>query len=144
MSAEENEALVRRYFEEFCNGRRRELADELMTEDHVYHDPQIPGVVGPQAMAETLAVYQEGVDGHWGVEEILAAGEDRVVARWTGTGTQNAEVMGIPPTGRSVSVAAVHLFRIEGGRIAEQWCVWDTLGMMQQLGVVPPPEQAGA
>jgi predicted ester cyclase len=43
-----------------------------------------------------------------------------------------------------VSVAAVHLFRIEGGKIAEQWCVWDTLGMMQQLGVVPLPEQAGA
>jgi predicted ester cyclase len=49
--------------------------------------------------------------------------------------------MGIPPTGRSVSVSAVHLFRIEGGKIAEQWVVWDTLGFMQQIGVIP--EQAG-
>jgi steroid delta-isomerase-like uncharacterized protein len=141
MSPEENEALVRRWFEEFCNERKRDLAEELMTEDHEYHDPQVPTGTGPQAMAEAIAVYQEGVDGHWDVEEMRAAGEDRVVARWTGTGTHNADVMGIPPTGRSVSVSAVHLFRIEGGNIAEQWVVWDTLGFMQQIGVIP--EQAG-
>lgn len=144
MSAEENVALVRRYFEEFCNERKLELTDELMTENHEYHDPQVPVETGPRAMAEAIAVFQEGVNGHWGVEEIRAVGDDRVVVRWTGTGTQNAEVMGIPPTGRSVNVAAVHLFRIEGGKVAEQWVVWDTLGMMQQLGVVPEPEAAGA
>ncbi|MGI8911950.1 MAG: ester cyclase [Rubrobacteraceae bacterium] len=144
MSAEENVALVRRYFEEFCNERKLELADELMTADHEYHDPQVPVETGPQATAEAIAVFQEGVGGHWGIEEIQAAGDDRVVVRWTGTGTQNAEVMGIPPTGRPVNVPAVHLFRIEGGKVAEQWVVWDTLGMMQQLGVVPAPDQAGA
>lgn len=144
MSAKENVALVRRWFEEFCNERKLELADELMTADHEYHDPQVPAGTGPQAMAEVVAVYQNGVDGHWGVEEILAVGDNRVVARWTGTGTHNAELNGIPPTGRSVRVSAVHLFRIEGDRIAEQWVVWDTLGFMQQIGVVPEPEQAGA
>jgi steroid delta-isomerase-like uncharacterized protein len=144
MSAQENEALVRRYFEEFCNGRRLDLAEVLMTAGHEYHDPQVPVGVGPQAMAEGIGVYQNSLDGHWGVEEVLAAGEDRVVARWIGTGTHNAELNGIPPTGRSVRVSAVHLFRIEGGRIAEQWCVWDTLGMLQQLGVVPAPGEGGA
>lgn len=144
MSAEENVALVRRFFEEFCNERRLDLADELMTADHEYHDPQVPAGTGPRAMAETIAVFQNGVDGHWGIEEIAAVGDDRVAERWTGTGTHNAEVMGIPPTGRSVKVSAVHLFRIEGGKVAEQWVVWDTLGFMQQIGVVPGPEQAEA
>ena len=51
MSAEEHKALVRRFFEDFCNRRNLALADELMTPDHVYHDPQIPNVQGPQAVA---------------------------------------------------------------------------------------------
>ena len=139
MSAEENTAVVRRFFDEVCNGRRLELAEELLTPGHVYHDPQIPNVVGPQAMAQAVAVYQTGLNGHWHVAELVAAEGDRVVARWTGTGTHTADLMGIPPTGKSISVAAVHLFRLEGGKIAEQWCVWDTLGLLQQLGVVPPP-----
>lgn len=144
MSAEENEVLVHRYFEEFCNERKLGLADELMTADHEYHDPQVPVEAGPRAMAGAIGAYQNSLDGHWGVEEVRAVGDDRVVARWTGTGTHNAELNGIPPTGRSVRVPAVHLFRIEGGKIAEQWVVWDTLGLMQQLGVVPAPETAGA
>ena len=63
------------------------LAEELLTPDHVYHDPQIPNVVGPQAMAQAVAVYQTSLNGHWNVEELVAAEGDRVVARWTGTGT---------------------------------------------------------
>ena len=142
MSAEANKAVVRRFFDELCNGRKLELADELLTPDRVYHDPQIPDVVGPRAMAQAVAADQSGLDGRWHVEELVAAEGERVAARWTGTGTHVAELNGIPPTGKSISVAAVHLFRLEGGRIAEQWCVWDTLGMLQQLGVAPAPGQA--
>lgn len=144
MTAEENKAVVRRFFEEFCNGRRLDLADELLTPDHVYHDPQVPNVVGPRAMAEATAVYQNGLNGHWNVDEIVAAENDRVAARWTGTGTHLAELNGIPPTGKSISVAAIHLFRLQDNKIAEQWCVWDTLGMLQQLGVAPAPGAATA
>lgn len=144
MTAEANTTLVRRFFDEVCNGRKLELATELMTPDHVYHDPQVPNVVGPKAMADALAVYQTGLDGHWQVEKIVAAENDRVAVRWTGTGTHNAELNGIPPTGKTVSVAAVHLFRIAGDKIAGQWCVWDTLGMLQQLGVTPMPGSSAA
>jgi steroid delta-isomerase-like uncharacterized protein len=139
MSAAENTALARRFFEEFCNGRRRDLAQALMTPDFVYHDPQVPDVTGPEGMADAVAVYQDGLNGHWQIEEIAAAEGDRVVVRWTGTGTHNAEVMGIPPTGRSARVDAITLLRIKDGKIAENWTVWDTLGLLQQLGVVPAP-----
>src|SRR5215208_5780430 len=119
MSAEANTSLARRFFEEFCNGRRRDLAAELMTADYAYHDPQVPAVTGPAGMADAVAVYQEGLDGHWQVEDIAAAGDDKVVVRWTGSGTHNAELLGIPPTGKRARVAALSLLRIRDGKIAE-------------------------
>jgi steroid delta-isomerase-like uncharacterized protein len=139
MSADTNRVLARRFFEELCNGRNLALADELLTPDHVYHDPQIPNVRGAWAAADTVAVYQNSLEGHWEVHEIFAAENDRVVARWTGTGKHVGELNGIPPTGRSVRASALSLFRVENGKLAEHWCVWDTLGMLQQLGVVPDP-----
>jgi steroid delta-isomerase-like uncharacterized protein len=87
-------------------------------------------------MADVVSVYQEGVNGHWQIEEIFSSG-DRVVVRWTGSGTHVGEVNGIPPTGKSVRVDAITIHRMQSGKIAETWEVWDTLGFLQQLGVVP-------
>jgi steroid delta-isomerase-like uncharacterized protein len=135
MSAQD-EATVRRYFEEMCNDRKNELAPELFTKDHQMHDPQVPAGVGPQAMAEVVSAYQQGVEGHWNIEEIFSAG-DRVVVRWTGSGTHTGDMNGIPATGKNVKVDAISIHRMAGGKIAETWEVWDTLGFLQQLGVVP-------
>ncbi|HEY3189396.1 MAG TPA: ester cyclase, partial [Solirubrobacteraceae bacterium] len=117
-------------------GRNNGLAPELFTADHEMHDPQVPARPGPDGMAEVVSVYQAGVNGHWGIEEIFSAG-DRVVVRWTGSGTHVGEVNGIPPTGKDVRVDAISIFRMDGGKIAEMWEVWDTLGFLQQLGGVP-------
>src|SRR5215468_9320858 len=128
-----DEAVVRRFYEQMNNERKNELASELFTADHQMHDPQVPTGVGPQGMADTVAVYQKGVGGHWGIDEIFSTG-DRVVVRWTGSGTHVGTVNGIPPTGRKVSVDAISIFRMADGKIAEMWEVWDTLGFLQQLG----------
>lgn len=137
MSTDQNVALVRRFFEEMCTGRRLDLADELFAPNCPFHDPQIPGVVGPQAIAGVIKAYQTGVEGRWTIEDIFASGEDRVAVRWTGSGIHTADVMGIRPTGKAVRVDAISVFRIADGKIAESWEVWDTLGFLQQLGVVP-------
>src|SRR3954447_5092981 len=131
-----DEAVVRRFYEQMNNERKNELATELFTADHQMHDPQVPTGVGPKGMADTVSVYQTGVDGHWNIEEIFSTGE-RVVVRWTGSGTHVAEVNGIPPTGKKIRVDAISIHRMKGGKIAETWEVWDTLGFLQQLGVVP-------
>jgi steroid delta-isomerase-like uncharacterized protein len=131
-----DEAVVRRFYEQMCNDRKNELASELFAEGHQMHDPQVPTADGPKGMADTVAVYQQGVDGHWGIEEIFSGG-DRVVVRWTGSGTHVGEVNGIPPTGKKIRVDAISIHRMDGGKIAETWEVWDTLGFLQQLGVVP-------
>ena len=136
-----DESVVRRYYEEMCNGRQNELAPDLFAPDHTMHDPQVPAGPGPQGMVDAISVYQTGVDGHWAIQELFSAG-DRVVARWVGSGTHVGEVNGIPPTGRSVRVEAISIHRLRDGKIAETWEVWDTLGFLQQLGVVPAPGAA--
>ena len=80
-------------------------------------------------------------DMHLHVEDVLPSG-DKVVARVTITGTHDGELMGIPPTGRSISVPLIDIIRFDDDGIAlEHWGVFDAMGMMQQLGVVPegPP-----
>jgi predicted ester cyclase len=131
--------LARRFFEDVCNGRRLDVADQILSADHVYHDAQSPSLgQGHDAMKQTVALYQEGLKGRWEVKEIVDAG-DRVTVRWTGHGVHHAEIMGIAPTGHEVHVDALTLLRIEGDKIAENWTSWDTLGMLQQIGAVPAP-----
>ena len=142
MSASD-EAVVRRFYEQMCNERKNDLAPELFTADHVMHDPQVPAGPGPEGMAAVISTYQTNVEGHWGIEEIFSTG-DKVVVRWTGSGTHVGEINGIPATGRKVAVDAISIHRMAGGKIAETWEIWDTLGFLQQLGVVPAAQPATA
>jgi steroid delta-isomerase-like uncharacterized protein len=135
MSAED-EAVVRRFYEEMNNGRRNELAFELFSADHQLHDPQVPSEDGPDGIVAVVSTYQTGVNGHWEINDIFSS-DDKVVVRWTGTGEHVEEINGIPPTGKHIDVSAISIHRMEGGLIAETWEVWDTLGFLQQLGVVP-------
>jgi steroid delta-isomerase-like uncharacterized protein len=130
------EAVARRFYEEMCTGRKLELAEELFTSDHVMHDPQVPSEPGPRGMVDVVSVYQQGADGRWTIEEIFSAG-DRVVVRWTGSGSHIGELNGVPPTGKPIRVDAITIHRMADGKIAETWEVWDTLGLLQQIGVVP-------
>jgi predicted ester cyclase/mannose-6-phosphate isomerase-like protein (cupin superfamily)/uncharacterized protein YndB with AHSA1/START domain len=134
--SQENEALVRRFFEEFCNQRRSEIATEIIAPDYVSHGPQAPPARGPEEVIARVGLYQEAVDGHWEVQELISAG-DHVIARWTGSGTHRGELMGIDPTGKPINVDAISIFRIADGKIAEEWTVWDALGLLQQVGAVP-------
>ncbi len=141
---EQNETLSRRFFEEVCNGRRLEVADEIIAPDHVFHEPQTPiSSNGPEGVKAAVRVYQEGLDGRWEVKDVVSDA-DRVVTRWVGHGVHNSELMGMAPTGREIHVDAITIHRIADGKIAEDWTVWDALGLLQQLGAVPTPEGAAA
>ena len=108
--SEENEAVVRRFYEEMANGRKNELAAELFTADHAMHDPQVPTPDGPEGVAAAVSTYQTGVNGHWEINDIFSCG-DKVVVRWTGTGEHVAEINGIPPTGKKIDVSAISIYR---------------------------------
>jgi steroid delta-isomerase-like uncharacterized protein len=135
----ENEALARRFFEELCNQRNGAVADEIVSAEYVSHGPQAPPAEGPEGVRARIAVYQDALEGYWDVQEILSAEEDRVVVRWIGRGTHTGELMGIPATGATIACDATTIFRITGGKIAEEWTVWDALGLLQQVGAVPVP-----
>jgi predicted ester cyclase len=134
----ENEEVVRRFFEEFCNQRRSQVAEEIISPEFVAHGPQSPPAEGPDGVRARVGLYQESVEGRWDVQEIFSAG-DRVVARWIGRGTHSGELMGLEPTGKSIEVDAISIFRLAGGKIVEEWTVWDALGLLQQVGAVPVP-----
>src|SRR2546423_15173840 len=94
-----DEEVVRRFYEEMCNGRKNEIAGELFTSGHRMHDPQVPAGEGPQGMADVVSTYQQGVDGHWRIDELFSA-DDRVFVRWTGSGTHVPAMNGIPAAGQ--------------------------------------------
>jgi steroid delta-isomerase-like uncharacterized protein len=143
MSAEENKALVRRFVEGFWNEGNMATADELMAPDAEIHMPtgEVVDVDGLKGFAGTFR--ESFPDWHSTFEELVAEG-DRVAERWTGRGTHLGELQGIPPTGKRVEVPGSVFYRIVNGKIVEFRGQLDMMGLMQQLGVIPSPQQAEA
>jgi steroid delta-isomerase-like uncharacterized protein len=141
-----NLAVVRRFFDETCNSRHLVVAEELFAANHRYHDPSIPDVAkGPAGITQPsgpVVPYQSAFsNAHWHVQDMLAEG-DTVVTRWYGTGTQDGDMPGIPAAGKQVEVPGIWYQHLSDGKIVESWQVWDTLRMLQQLGVIPAPAEA--
>ena len=136
--SEENKALSRRVIEEIFNAGNLDLADELIAQDHVHHDPAMPEEGhGPEHMKEFANMYRTAFpDVRVQIEDQIAE-EDRVATRWVASGTHEGDLMGIAPTGNRVTVAGMTIDRIANGQVAETWDNYDALGMMQQLGVIP-------
>jgi steroid delta-isomerase-like uncharacterized protein len=134
---EANKALEKRVFEEIWNQGLLEVADEVFAPDAVLH-LGTDELQGSEGFKQYVAGYRAAFpDIHWTIEDQVAEG-DMVVTRLTGTGTHQGELMGIPPTGLQVTATAIATVRIAEGKIQESWSSWDAMGLMQQLGVMPP------
>jgi predicted ester cyclase len=142
MSTESNRELVRRYYEEVLNGRKVEILDELAVSDYDEHSPfpgQPNGLEGLKARAGALlSAFNPYV---FTIRDLVAEG-DTVVAHWTNVATHSGSFMGIPPTGRVLTISGIDIHRLRDGKMAEHWHVVEELQMMQQLGLVPSPEGA--
>ena len=141
MTVEENKALARRFFVEIADGGHLDRAAEMMAADYRHHDPGLPPEMqtSRDAYISHFPMYTAAFpDMRIAVADIVAE-DDKVAIRWTFTGTHNGPLMGIPPTGKPVNVSATTIQRIAGGKIVEGWTLFDALGMMQQIGVVPSP-----
>ena len=71
------------------------------------------------------------------IEDLIAEG-DKVAVRQTWRGTHTGNFQGIPPTGKPVTFTSLEVYRVTGGKLAEEWVELDMLGLLQQLGVIPP------
>ena len=141
--SEENKEKARRFLEEAFNEGNFDVVDEIVASEYVLHDPASPEEIrGPEGIKGFVQMYRSAFpDTHIMVEDQIAEGDD-VVTRWTGRGTHQGELLGVPPSGNRVEVSGITLDRISGGKFAESWTSYDALGMMQQIGAAPSPEGA--
>jgi steroid delta-isomerase-like uncharacterized protein len=138
MSTEQNMANARRMMSEVWSQGNLDLVDELVDANYVFHDPAAPGVRGPEGLKQLVTMYRTGYpDLQFTVEDLLADG-DKVITRWSCGGNHQGELMGIPATGKYTTTSGISITRFEGGKAVEEWVRWDTLGWLQQLGVIPP------
>jgi steroid delta-isomerase-like uncharacterized protein len=132
-----NRAIVQRFIEEVINQQKLAVADEIVVQDFVELDP-LPGQVqGREGLKDVLAGFFSAFpDMHWVLEEQIGEG-DKVVTRFAWTGTQQGMFMGIPATGKKVTVKGVVIDRVAGDKMVDSRMLMDSLGMLQQLGVIP-------
>jgi steroid delta-isomerase-like uncharacterized protein len=137
MSTAENKAVIAAFLEDVINQGRLERANDLVALDFVELDP----LPGQQQGREGLKAVIGGLrmsfpDMHWVADEMIAE-DDTVVTRFTWTGTQRGAFLGIPATGRSVTVKGVVIDHLAAGKMSKSRILMDTMSLMQQLGVVP-------
>jgi steroid delta-isomerase-like uncharacterized protein len=142
MLSDTNKTVSRRFLEEVWNKRNMAVLNEIIANDHVNTGPgTLPGLpTGPEGSKQFVQVYLNAFpDVHFTIDDQIAEG-DKVVTRWTASGTHKGELAGIPATGKSSTVTGINVERIVNGKIVESWGIFDQFGMMQQLGVIPMPE----
>jgi predicted ester cyclase len=119
--------------EMFGNGHL-ELVDQITTPDVIDHGVQPSGTHGREALKGTISWIHSGLDDvAYEVEDAFASG-DKVTLRCKFRGTNTRAWMGHEPTGRSFVVDHIHVYRLEGDRVAEHWGTRDDLGMLHQIG----------
>jgi deazaflavin-dependent oxidoreductase (nitroreductase family) len=135
MSTEDNKALVRRFYEEGVHNPA--LFDELLAPTYVLHLPGSLPISGIELAKQLMVAYTSAFPDLQLTTEDLVAEGDKVAIRNTWRGTHHGVFQGIAPTGKFVTFTGTDVFRLVGGRIAEQWADLDALGLMQQLGAIP-------
>ncbi len=128
MSAEENKAFIRRYFEALNRDKSPATLDEWVADEQL-----------KQYIATVEAAFPNY---QFAIEDLVAEG-DKVAVRVTSELEHRGALMGFPPTGKRATISGIFLYRIAGGKIVESWIQSDRLGLLQQLGLVPGPGRQG-
>ena len=142
MSTEANKSIVRRYVEEVQNQGNLTALDELTAPAYVNHSAP-PGVPpNREGIKQLAAMFRQAFpDGRMTIEDMVAEA-DRVATRKTFRGTHLGDLMGIPPTGKTVAIGLIDFARLADGKVVETWHAGDDLGLLQQIGALQPPTSA--
>ncbi|HVP20994.1 MAG TPA: ester cyclase [Anaerolineaceae bacterium] len=129
---------IRRIFDEAFNVGNLEVVDEVLAPDHHTHITIGGAPNGPQGLKLMIAIYRTAFpDLLCTVDDEIVEG-DRVAARWTMRGTHKGLFLGNQPTGRPVEIQGMIFARLGNGRMVEDWTLIDHMGILQQIGVIPP------
>jgi predicted ester cyclase len=138
MSAENNKALVRRYFEAIDATSDENMLEEFLSAEFVDHNPSPGCSPDLDGMKAAYRMFVHGSPGTHNIEDIVAEG-DKVVVRVSARGTHSGELFGVPASGREFTSTGIAVLRIENGKIVEHWSEVDMLGALVQIGAVTPP-----
>ena len=140
--SEENKAVSRRFHQAIGKGSAQAVQEELAP-NYVAHFPGIPAPLDAQGFNQLVNVFASGFpESHFDFDDVFEAG-DKVVTRFTYHAVHSGEFQGIPPTGKHVMMTGITILRIAVGKVVENTVELDQLGLLQQLGVVPPPPGQG-
>src|ERR1700722_16556547 len=135
MSAD-NKILIRRFVDALNSGSPSAL-EEFISADYVYHNPALPDVKDFATLKQFNAMSSAAFpDLHFNIEDLIAEG-DKIVYRYSATGTHKGALSGIPATGNTVTITGMVISRIANSKVQEDWEQTDMLGLMQQLGGIP-------
>lgn len=131
--------VIRRFYEEFWNERKLDVADQLVSQSHALTSPHISGsTVGPAAYKKQLASFVAGFpDLRFTVEDTICE-KDKIAAFWTLSGTHKGEFLGIAPTNKKISITGITMHQIVDGKILDSQALWDAISLFQQFGVELP------
>jgi predicted ester cyclase len=138
--SEANKEKARRLMKESFGQSKVEIIDEVLDPDFVCYDPNSEAgeVRGADTLKQEIEYFRNAVpDLSYTVEDQVAEG-DKVVSRYTATGTHRGEFFGVAPTGDRIEMSGIQIDRFdEGGKMVEEWPEYDLLGAMKQMGAVP-------
>jgi steroid delta-isomerase-like uncharacterized protein len=148
MMSVDNKAIIRRFYEEVWDERNPEVVDQLVSPSHALQVPSHSGsATGPEAYKSQIQMYLRGFpDLQFTIEDLIAEGE-KVVCCWTMSGTHRGEFMGIPATGKRMSVDGVTIHIVTNGKIMDSYVNLNLWDVMQQLGATKAsgqPQRASA
>jgi steroid delta-isomerase-like uncharacterized protein len=144
MSAEENKACQRRLVEEIINQGNMAVAPEVVAEDFVERDPFPGQEQGRQGLIDVIALMRTAFpDLEWTIEEQVAEG-NTLASYNVWRGTHQGVFLGIPPTGKRVTMPCMIFDYFVAGKLKESRLLMNIMSLMQQLGVAPAPGQAGS
>ena len=135
--SEENKELARNWNKIFEGDFA--IAEDIVAEDCVYHNGPPDILPGPDGVKEWAIMIRNGFpDLRITTEDFVAEG-DKVASRFEAQGNHNGEFLGVPATGKPVTISGINIMRIADGKIVEHWVQYDVMGIMQQIGAIPGP-----
>jgi predicted ester cyclase len=136
--SDENKAVSRRFHHAIGHGSAPAIQEGLAP-NFVAHFPGVPGPLDAEGFKQLVNMFGSAFPkSHFDFDDEFAIG-DKVVTRWTYHAVHRGEFQGLPPTGKQVTMTGITILRITGGKIVENTVELDQLGLLRQLGVVPPP-----
>lgn len=135
-----NKDIARRFMDECWSEGRLEAIPELVSENCSIHDPVFPSLpAGADSMKRHISTCRTGFpDLNFNIEDTVAE-RNEVVLHWTARGTHKGQFLGMAPTNKQATVSGTSIFRIDGGKIVEQWADWNLMSLMEQLGMATAP-----